>query len=204
LRYVVDAQDPIKRPHTADVGTPDPPLSWDGDDQKKEALISLIFIHRVVGRYLPCAILFRLLAVASNFACGTEPLRILKTLLDANIVPIQDPNRFRQRFNRYLKTWCKVSGNWSFWMSPYGLRRTLPREFLQRGLYGITLQLYRGHKSEQVSQVDWQFYLDRMEADPAGIYAMFQRDVVGPLNRLFEVYQTPWSASEGNVVQLFG
>jgi hypothetical protein len=84
----VDAQDPIKRPHTGDVGTPEPPLGWSDDDQKKEALVSLIFVHRVVGRYLPCAIIFRLLAVASNFACGTEPLKILKTLLDADIVTL--------------------------------------------------------------------------------------------------------------------
>jgi integrase len=120
------------------------------------------------------------------------------------IVSIQDPGRFRQRFYRYLKTWCKATGNWDFWMSPYGLRRTLPREFLQRGLYGITLQLYRGHKSEQVSQVDWQFYLDRMEADPAGIYSMFQKEVVEPLNSILNAYQTPWSGSEGKVIQLFG
>jgi hypothetical protein len=93
LRYVVDAQDPIKRPHTGDVGTQEPPFSWDGDDQKKEALIALIFVHRVVGRYLPCAILCRLLAVASNFECGTEPLKILRTLLDANIVTLaRDPD----------------------------------------------------------------------------------------------------------------
>ena len=87
-------------------------------------------------------------------------------------------------------------------MEPYGLRRTLMKEFLIRGLYGINLQLYRGHKPREISDVDWRFYLDRLEMDPQGVMKMLRRDVTDPLDSILAPHQARWKGEEGNVISL--
>ena len=88
LPYVVDAQDPIKRAHTADVATPKPPLIWDSDDQKKQIILGCALAHQSVARNLPVGYMVRLVQLTTDFAAGVEPLQILWGLQEEGILEI--------------------------------------------------------------------------------------------------------------------
>ena len=96
---------------------------------------------------------------------------------------------FWRCFNRYKKVF-----NPDLQIDPRGLRRTLLKEFFVRKRYCPSLQLYRGHKPENVSDVDWEHYLDRLEYDPEAVMEMFREDVIQPLNEWLEPYREKWNS----------
>lgn len=73
-----------------------------------------------------------------------------------------------------------------------------------RGLHGNTLEIYRGHKPRQISEVEWSYYMDRMELDPEGLGAMFWEQVVKPLNEILAPSRFCWNRAPSKVVQIFG
>lgn len=104
---------------------------------------------------------------------------------------------FWRRFNQYrdkFKPDLKVD--------PRGLRRTLLKEFFIRKRYCPALQLYRGHKPENISDVDWEHYLDRLEYDPEAVLRMFREDVVDPLNEWLRPHREKWNSDNGKPVEL--
>ncbi len=104
------------------------------------------------------------------------------------IVLTRGKTTFNQHFKRSLEEFPPGSH-----LDGKGLRRSLVKEFLHQKLYGISLQLYRGHKPEEISEIDWKNYLDRLEYDPDGVLEMFKRDVVEPLEKILVPYRRKWS-----------
>ncbi len=121
------------------------------------------------------------------------------------VVPAAEPGRFRQRFNRYLATWNKARVKRdlkSIKIEPNGLRRTLFQAALIHGFYGISLELYIGHKPPQIPAVTWKHYLDRLEFDPGGVgREMFGPGVVEPWNRQLGPLMKPRPILVDNVVK---
>ncbi len=99
---------------------------------------------------------------------------------------------FWRRFNEYRENF-----NSDLRIDPRGLRRTLLKEFFVRKRYCAALQLYRGHKPDNISDVDWEHYLDRLEYDPAAVLKMFREDVIGPLNEWLKTHREKWNSGRG-------
>ena len=66
------------------------------------------------------------------------------------------------------------------------------KAFVLRGLHSYTLEIYRGHKPRQISDVEWVHYLDRLQLDPEGVEAMFREQIVGPLDEILEPLRVSW------------
>lgn len=64
------------------------------------------------------------------------------------------------------------------------------------------LQLYRGHKPENISDVDWEHYLDRLEYDPKAVLKMFREDVVEPLNEWLQAHREKWNSRQGKPTRI--
>ncbi len=115
------------------------------------------------------------------------------------VVPTHKKDSFGQAFRRYRDKWRP-----GLKIEPYGLRRTLVKAFVLLGLHGYTLEIYRGHKPTQISDVEWRYYLDRLEMDPKGLSEMFRRQVVGPLDEILEPHRRKWNTAPGKVIRLLG
>ncbi len=72
------------------------------------------------------------------------------------------------------------------------------------GLYGYTLEIYRGRKPTQISDVEWRYNLDRLEVDPKGLSELFRRQVAGPLDEILEPHLRKWNTAPGKVIRLLG
>lgn len=97
------------------------------------------------------------------------------------IVETRDVFSYRQAFYRLAKPLFPELN-----VEPYGLRRTLVQAFFDEDLYGIDLQLYRGHKPESISKVDWTHYLLKQSMRPEKMIQRLRKSVVEPLERMID------------------
>jgi hypothetical protein len=100
---------------------------------------------------------------------------------DVFVVPTCGRDAFGRAFRSYINKWRPGLAT-----EPYGLRRTLVKDFVLRGLHNYALVIYRGHKPGQVSEVEWVYYLDRLQLDPEGVETMFREQIVSPLDEILE------------------
>jgi len=105
--------------------------------------------------------------------------------------------RYKQAFTRYRDKFQPDLN-----LEPNGLRRTLFQESLLRKFYGISLELFIGHKPPQIPDVTWKHYLDRLQFDADGVLKMLQEDVVDPLDEILEPFRKRWNARSENVIPL--
>ena len=96
-----------------------------------------------------------------------------------------------QAFQRHLERFDS-----NIQLEPRGLRRTLRREFRRRHLNGHTLQLYRGHKPDDISALDWNHYLDKLRDEPDEILDEFREYVVQPVDEICKPYLDRWNAGK--------
>ncbi|MCA9412732.1 MAG: hypothetical protein KC944_16075 [Candidatus Omnitrophica bacterium] len=54
------------------------------------------------------------------------------------------------------------------------------RKFVLRGLHSYTLEIYRGHKPRQISEIEWVYYLDRLQLDLEDVEPMSRKQIVKP------------------------
>jgi len=118
---------------------------------------------------------------------------------DDLVIRTHKKDSFGQAFRRYRDRWRP-----GIVIEPYGLRRTLVKAFVVRGLHSYSLEIYRGHKPRQISEVEWLYYLDRLEMDPEGLVEMFREQVVVPLNEHLGDARSRWIEVPSKVKRLFG
>jgi integrase len=113
------------------------------------------------------------------------------------ILITHDKNSYKQAFNRYRDKWCPGLN-----LEPNGLRRTLFQEAILEKFYGMSLELYLGHKPPQIPGVTWRHYLDQLRFDPEEVLKMLREDVVEPWDRVLEPYRKKWDSGPDNVISL--
>ena len=121
----------------------------------------------------------------------------LKPSPDEYVVPTPRRDAFGRAFRRYVTKWRPGLS-----IEPYGLRRTLVKDFVLRGLHSYTLEIYRGHKPRQISTVEWVYYLDRLQLDPEGVEQMFREQIVKPLDEILEPLRAAWNESSDRPIWL--
>ena len=121
----------------------------------------------------------------------------LKPAPDEYVVPTPRRDAFGRAFRRYVTKWRPGLS-----IEPYGLRRTLVKDFVLRGLHSYTLEIYRGHKPRQISDVEWVHYLDRLQLDPEGVEQMFREQIVKPLDEILEPLRAAWNESSDRPIWL--
>jgi len=126
-----------------------------------------------------------------------EAATLRKPQPDDFVVPTNKRQSFSSAFRRYMEKWRPGTS-----IEPYGLRRTLVKEFVLRGFHSYTLEIYRGHKPRQISEVEWVYYLDRLQLDPDGVERMFREQIVKPLDEILEPLRGSWNASSKGPFQL--
>jgi len=101
---------------------------------------------------------------------------------------------YRQAFIRYRDRWRS-----GLEITPSGLRRVLRTEFFFRHWDHEVLEIYRGHKPQRVSDVDWEHYI---EEDPEGLVDLFRLHVTDRLDEILGPYRDRWNGMEDKVIPL--